>query len=213
MKFNIIYMDPPWPYNNRRLTRKDGGKSRFGIGAAGRYRIMSMKDLNELPIFNIAEENCALHIWATGPFNNDCVRMVDAWNVGQKNPFRFINKAFAWKKITESGKDFFGPGYYYHSDNEDCWLYIRGRMEILDKSVRQRISCVHPKENKKIIHSRKPAIARDRIVQLFGDLPRIELFATEKIDGWYSTGYNVDGVDVKDFLLDSDKYINKEIAV
>ena len=213
MKFNIIYMDPPWNYNNRRLIRKDGGKTRFGIGASGRYNTMTMKELGELPIFNIADENCALHIWATGPFNNDCAKMVEAWNINQKHPFRFINKAFCWNKITKNGKAFFGPGHYYHGDNEDCWLYIRGKMKIYDKSVRQKIECVHPKDERgKIIHSRKPAIARDKIVQIFGDLPRIELFATEKIDGWYSSGYNLDNIDIKDFLLDSDKYINKEIT-
>ena len=42
-------------------------------------------------------------------------------------------------------------------------------------------------------------------------LPRIELFATERIDGWHSTGLSLDNIDIKDFLLGSDKYINKEI--
>jgi len=37
-------------------------------------------------------------------------------------------------------------------------------------------------------HSRKPNIIRDKIVQLCGDLPRIELFAREKVDGWDSWG-------------------------
>ena len=41
-------------------------------------------------------------------------------------------------------------------------------------------------------HSQKPDEARDRILQLMGDLPRIELFAREKVDGWDSWGNEVE---------------------
>ncbi len=33
-------------------------------------------------------------------------------------------------------------------------------------------------------HSKKPDIVRDKIVQLLGDLPRIELFARQQVTGW-----------------------------
>ena len=33
-------------------------------------------------------------------------------------------------------------------------------------------------------HSRKPNEVRDKIIQLVGDLPRIELFVRQKFDGW-----------------------------
>ena len=41
-------------------------------------------------------------------------------------------------------------------------------------------------------HSKKPDIARDRIVQLVGDLPRIELFARQKTEGWDVWGNEVE---------------------
>ena len=40
-------------------------------------------------------------------------------------------------------------------------------------------------------HSRKPDTVRKRIVELVGDLPRIELFAREKPDGWDVWGNEV----------------------
>lgn len=40
-------------------------------------------------------------------------------------------------------------------------------------------------------HSRKPDEARDKIVELFGDLPRIELFARERVSGWDAWGDEV----------------------
>ena len=40
-------------------------------------------------------------------------------------------------------------------------------------------------------HSKKPEEARQRIVELMGDLPRIELFARQKADGWDAWGNEV----------------------
>ena len=40
-------------------------------------------------------------------------------------------------------------------------------------------------------HSKKPAIVRERIVELVGPLPRIELFARQTVDGWDCWGNEV----------------------
>lgn len=40
-------------------------------------------------------------------------------------------------------------------------------------------------------HSSKPPVVRDKIVELLGDLPRIELFAREQADGWDCWGNEV----------------------
>ena len=37
-------------------------------------------------------------------------------------------------------------------------------------------------------HSRKPDEVRSRIIELAGDLPRIELFARQQVDGWDNWG-------------------------
>jgi len=41
-------------------------------------------------------------------------------------------------------------------------------------------------------HSEKPSIVRDRIVELVGDIPRIELFARQKVEGWDAWGNEVE---------------------
>ena len=40
-------------------------------------------------------------------------------------------------------------------------------------------------------HSKKPNIVRDKIIELVGDLPRIELFARAQTDGWDVWGNEV----------------------
>ena len=49
-------------------------------------------------------------------------------------------------------------------------------------------------------HSKKPEEAKKRRVQLMGDVPRIELFAREKTEGWDSIGDGIDGLDISKSL-------------
>ena len=53
---------------------------------------------------------------------------------------------------------------------------------LLDAAVSQTIFAPRGK------HSAKPPETRDRIVRLYGDRPRIELFARERVDGWDAWG-------------------------
>ena len=46
----------------------------------------------------------------------------------------------------------------------------------------------------------KSKIFRTNIVELFGDLPRIELFARQKVEGWDSIGFDIDGCDIRESL-------------
>ena len=55
---------------------------------------------------------------------------------------------------------------------------MRGHRKSADKTVRQIIMAQQELDNE------KPLEIRDRIVKLFGDVPRIELFARRKVDGW-----------------------------
>ena len=44
-------------------------------------------------------------------------------------------------------------------------------------------------------HSKKPDIVKDRIVELCGDVPRIELFARQATKGWDVWGNEVEEVE------------------
>ena len=57
------------------------------------------------------------------------------------------------------------------------------------KPVSNKVSSVVIAERRE--HSRKPDQVREKIVELFGDIPRIELFARQKYDGWDSWGNEV----------------------
>jgi site-specific DNA-methyltransferase (adenine-specific) len=69
---------------------------------------------------------------------------------------------------------------------------MRGHIKSVDKTVPQIV--MHPRMG----HSVKPPVVRDRIVQLFGDIKRLEIFARQKTEGWDAIGYGIDGVSVQE---------------
>jgi len=175
-KYNIIYADPPWFYNKRNPQNK----TRFGIGAEGHYSLMTKEELLALPVENIAADNCALFLWATGPRLDLAIEIMADWG------FAYRTIGFTWMKLNKSGKGlFFGTGYYTKHNAELCLLGIKGKMKPISNKVSQAI--LEPLMQ----HSRKPDIVRCRIVELFGDLPRIELFARRRVEGWDAWGKEI----------------------
>lgn len=174
-KYSIIYADPPWKYNSRA-----NHKTKFRGGACGHYDLMSMEEIKALPIRELANENCALFLWVTFPYLKEQIQLFDYWG------FNYKTLGFSWIKTNKkNGKPCFGVGYYSKSNCEVCLLGIKGKM----KPVSNKVSSVVIAERRE--HSRKPDQVREKIVELFGDIPRIELFARQKYDGWDSWGNEV----------------------
>lgn len=174
-RYSIIYADPPWKYNARYNS-----STRFGTGAYGHYCLMTNDEIAALPIRNISANNCALFLWVTFPYLDKQIRIMEAWG------FTYKTLGFSWIKTNpKNGNPFFGVGYYAKSNCEVCLMGIKGKMTPISNRVSSCI--ISPRRE----HSRKPDIVRERIVELFGDLPRIELFARQKIDGWDCWGNEV----------------------
>ncbi len=141
---------------------------------------MTNKEISALPIGNIAADNCALFLWVTFPYLDKQIAVMEAWG------FTYKTLGFSWVKTNlKNGKPFFGVGYYAKSNCEVCLMGIKGKMTPISNRVSSCI--ISPRRE----HSRKPDIVRERIVELFGDLPRIELFARQTVAGWDCWGNEV----------------------
>ena len=175
-KYAILYVDPPWRYNKR---NKFG--TSFGGGVAAHYPTMSMAEIQKLPIERLAAKNCALFLWVTFPYLNEQIKLFDCWG------FKYKTLGFSWLKTnSRDGRPFFGVGYYAKSNCEVCLLGVKGSLKPISNRVS---SCIIASRRD---HSRKPDIVRDKIVELFGDLPRIELFARQSFEGWDCWGNETD---------------------
>jgi site-specific DNA-methyltransferase (adenine-specific) len=175
-QYQIIYADPPWKYNSRA-----NHKTRFRGGACGHYNLMTMNEIKKLPIPELAADNCALFMWCTFPYLNKQIELFDYWGL------RYRTVGFTWIKMNKkNGKPFFGVGYYAKSNAEVCLLGMKGQLKPVSNKVSSVI--ITPRRE----HSRKPDEARERIVELFGDLPRIILFARKQAPGWDVWGNEIE---------------------
>jgi len=168
-KYGLIYADPAWRYRDKCNSGKRG--------ACHKYEVMDLKAIMALPVREIAAEDCLLAMWWVAPMPAEALAVVAAWG------FRLVTtKGFTWHKRTKNGKSHFGMGNLTRANTEDCLFAVKGKIRRASASVRQFMDSPMGR------HSEKPAEARDRLVQLMGDIPRIELFARERFDGWDAWG-------------------------
>jgi len=180
--FQLIACDVAWKYNAR-----NNAKTRFGLGM-NRYPGMTWREIMALPVRQIAADDAALFFWVTAPrIRPDYVPLKIMQQCFEAWGFRYVTLAFVWVKVDARGKQRILPGHYGASNVELCFLGIRGQMKVAEKLVPQVIKA--PLDE----HSRKPAEAQARMLRMFGDVKRLELFATEKKEGWSSWGHDVTG--------------------
>ena len=184
-KYQIIYADPPWKYSN--ASHRPTGKYKFRGGAKRHYDTMTTEDICNLPISELADENCFLFIWATFPNLREVFKVIDSWG------FQYRTLGFSWIKTNKkNNKPFFGIGFYTKSNCEICLIATKGKPKVISNSVSSVV--ISPLEG----HSKKPDIIRSKIIQLAGNLPRIELFARPtktlftNMDGWDVWGNEVE---------------------
>lgn len=169
-KFSIIYADPPWDYRN-------GGNG----SARSHYPLMPLPEICALPVHNLAAPDCALFLWVTFPVLEDAFHVIRAWG------FEYRTAAFVWVKPNKAGPGWaVGCGYWTRANAEVCLLALKGKPAHMANNVRQIIA--EPRRE----HSRKPDETRERIVQLMGNLPRVELFARQPTPGWEVWGNEVE---------------------
>ena len=172
-KYNIIYADPPWQFKNW----SDKGKER---SADNHYNCMDIQDIYDMPVQDIADDDCVLLLWVTYPLLQEGLQTIKEWG------FTYKTCGFSWVKKNKIKDSFFwGLGRWTRSNNEICLLATKGQPKRLSKSVHQII--YEPIDR----HSKKPDCVRDKIVDLCGNLPRVELFARQKTEGWDVWGNEV----------------------
>lgn len=165
-KYSVIYADPPWEYY-------EGGYK----NQSQHYDTLTVEELKQMPLDDLAADNCILFLWVTFPILDQVFDLIKWWG------FKYSTVGFVWVKSKKDGTGhFFGLGNWTRANTELCLIATKGSIERKDASISQII--YSPPEE----HSRKPDIVRDKIVSLVGDLPRIELFARQKVSGWDTWG-------------------------
>lgn len=171
--YSIIYADPPWEY------WESGSGNRV---VKAHYPTMNIEDIKKLPIINISKDTSILFLWVTFPRLEQGLETIKAWG------FSYYGLGFDWVKTSKNGNPSWGMGYYTRQNTEVCLIGVKDKKHRIKPLVRNVLSVVH---SERMEHSRKPDCIRDSIVEICGDIPRIELFARQHAEGWDCWGNEV----------------------
>lgn len=176
-QYKVIYADPPWSFN----SKKSGGSMKSG--AAQKYDVMSLEEMKGMDVQSLAAPDCLLVMWWVGSQPQEALDLVNAWGFKLNTMTGFV-----WRKLTTKGNPVFGMGYTTRAGAECALIASRGKLSNLIESHGVR----SVREAKVGIHSEKPAIFRNDIEQLCGDVPRLEMFARTSAPGWDVFGNQID---------------------
>jgi len=165
-KYAVIYADPPWPVGSMVMDKWESPIEE-------KYPTMSIEEIRQLPIKELAAEQCSLFLWTTHTFLPDALKLIEEWG------FKYFccitwDKGNGW---TQNG---------FHKRTEFLLYAYKGGMNV--NQYGDAIPTLIFEQ--KTYHSKKPDTIRDMIKNKTPE-PRIELFARGHYDGWEVWGNEV----------------------
>lgn len=162
-RFGCIYADPPWKYGNQ-ATR---------ASTDNHYGTMTVDELCEMPVADLAAPDSHLHLWTTNAFLPESFRVMAAWGFEYRS-------VFVWVKPQ------MGIGNYWRVSHEFLLLGIRGNAKRFN--VRNLTSWASiPRRN----HSAKPDEIR-QMIERASNGPFLEMFGRQAIPGWTVMGNQIE---------------------
>jgi N6-adenosine-specific RNA methylase IME4 len=166
----ILLADPPWRY--------DSGTTDPSREIENQYPTMSTAEIAALPVANLATPDAVLFMWIPPALIiPEAAIVLDGWGFTYKTHG-------VWDKVN------IGGGYWMRIRHEDLIIAVRGDPPHPNPSDLFASIFMEPKSR---THSRKPRCAYEMIERYFPTLPKLELFARQKRDGWSSWGQEVSG--------------------
>ena len=167
-KFKTILADPPWQFQNRT------GKVAPEHKRLNRYPTMSLNDIKNLPVNEVADDQSHLYLWVPNALLPTGLEVMKAWGFEYKTNL-------IWEKIRKDGfPDGRGVGFYFRNVTEILLFGIKGSNNRTLQRGRTQVNLIRSMKRE---HSRKP----DEFINLIEDCsnpPYLELFARGERDGW-----------------------------
>jgi len=186
-KYNTIYADPPWQQKaGRDLVgyKVENGKQVFNaISNSSRnlaYPTMSIEEICELPIKDIANKDAHLYLWVTNKYLMRACEVINAWGFN-------YSTCITWKKKKMGG----GLGGAFRITHEHLLFCRRGKLKTIGTFPETVIEAKRPYVNGYPCHSKKPEIFYE-IIESISPGPYLELFARNQRKGWSVFGNEVE---------------------
>lgn len=172
-KYNVIYADPPWEYNN---TIRSWGPASLHYPTLPLEKICDYRDKNNSIIEKFADD-AVLFLWVTNPFLQDAFKVVESWGFNYKT-------AMVWVKRNLQRP---GSGFYVRGHHELLFICTKGSF-VPDQTGKEPIGSVIDADIGE--HSAKPEIVYEIIEKMYPDGKYLELFLRGKPrERWTGHGY------------------------
>lgn len=197
-QFDIIYLDPPWPYTTSKAIVGNAGQGSHNIenvsqvGIDYHYPSMSMDELRELPIKNIAAKNSLIFCWTTNAFMLEALELMKLYGFKQKTILTWVKTK---KHEVVPSK---GTGFWFRNCQEHLLFGVRGKVPRPEGFMEGTVF-FHPR----LEHSKKPDIFYPIMEAAFPGASCLELFARRKDrEGWSYYGNEIiSDIDINSYLL------------
>ncbi len=176
-RFGTILADPPWRFSNRT------GKMAPEHNRLSRYTTLSLKQISELPVNEIAAKQSHLYLWVPNALLAEGLEVMKSWGFTYKTNL-------IWHKIRKDGEpDGRGVGFYFRNTTEMILFGIKGKLRTYQPGRRQ----VNIIRTRKREHSKKPDELYD-IIEKCSPGPFLEIFARGSREQWISWGNEINTI-------------------
>ncbi|MEW6039014.1 MAG: MT-A70 family methyltransferase [Pseudomonadota bacterium] len=173
--YGAILADPPWQFVNRT------GKMAPEHKRLNRYGTLTLREIMEIPVAQVAAENSHLYLWVPNALLPEGLQVMDAWGFKYKTNL-------IWHKIRQDGgPDGRGVGFYFRNTTEIVLFGVKGHLRTASPG-RTQVNII---KSRKREHSRKPDEMYS-IIESCSPGPYLELFARGSLQGWDQWGNQVD---------------------
>jgi N6-adenosine-specific RNA methylase IME4 len=175
-RFATIMADPPWQFAN------STGKIAPEHKRLSRYGTMTLDEIADLPIGQLAEPTSHLYLWCPNAMLPEALAVMKAWGFNYKSNI-------VWHKIRkDGGSDGRGVGFYFRNVTELILFGVRGKNARTLAPGRRQVNLLGTRKRE---HSRKPD-EQYEIIEACSPGPFLELFARGRRRGWTTWGDQAD---------------------
>ena len=175
-QYATVLADPPWRFQNK--TGKIAPEHR----RLTRYGTLSLDEIKELPVSNVAADTSHLYLWVPNALLAEGLAVMQAWGFTYKSNI-------VWHKIRkDGGPDGRGVGFYFRNVTELVLFGVRGKNARTLPAGRSQVNFLATRKRE---HSRKPDELYP-IIEACSRGPYLELFARGERKNWKSWGNQAD---------------------
>lgn len=169
MKFGTILLDPPYPETMLGKWKKHKRPNNLP------YPSMSLDEIRNLPVPDLADVNSHLWLWTTNRTLEAGFDILRHWG------FRYLSP-ITWVKPS-------GFGAWFVSRTQTMLFGYRGKLEMMNRFKPNVLFAPSRK------HSQKPECSYE-LIESVSPAPRLEMFARVERPGWTTIGNGIDGEDI-----------------